>query len=216
MITAGFAEQHSAHPPRHRSVRISRNYRPSEQWLKAWAAQFPQLQGKRLICLPGRISRLKAHHHLITSLQRLKAEGTTDVAGLIVGGKDAAHEAYFRELQAQVIKAGVAEDIVFAGHRSDMREIYAISSVVLAVSNKAESFGRTALEPLCIGTPVVGFDIGGVGNIGRHVPRGPRAKPRQRGAMLDHCRSTRRCVRDCCREHRISTQQYVHPNPANL
>ena len=142
-----------------------RNYQPSEQWLKAWAAQFPQLQGKRLICLPGRISRLKAHHHLITSLQRLKAEGTTDVAGLIVGGKDAAHEAYFRELQAQVIKAGVAEDIVFAGHRSDMREIYAISSVVLAVSNKAESFGRTALEPLCIGTPVVGFDIGGVGEI---------------------------------------------------
>ena len=142
-----------------------RNYQPSEQWLKAWAAQFPQLQGKRLICLPGRISRLKAHHHLITSLQRLKAEGTTNVAGLIVGGKDATHEAYFRELQAQVIKAGVAEDIVFAGHRSDMREIYAISSVVLAVSNKAESFGRTALEPLCIGTPVVGFDIGGVGEI---------------------------------------------------
>ncbi|MEC8143637.1 MAG: glycosyltransferase, partial [Pseudomonadota bacterium] len=92
-----------------------RNYQPSEQWLKAWAIQFPHLQGKRLICLPGRISRLKAHHHLITSLQRLKAEGITDVAGLIVGGKDAAHEAYFRELQAQVIKAGVAEDIVFAG-----------------------------------------------------------------------------------------------------
>ena len=71
-----------------------RNYQPSEQWLKAWAIQFPHLQGKRLICLPGRISRLKAHHHLITSLQRLKAQGTTDVAGLIVGGKDAAHETF--------------------------------------------------------------------------------------------------------------------------
>ena len=46
-----------------------------------------------------------------------------------------------------------------------MREIYAISAVVLAVSNKAESFGRTALEPLCIGTPTVGFDLGGVGEI---------------------------------------------------
>ena len=61
--------------------------------------------------------------------------------------------------------AGVSNDIVFTGHRTDMREIYAMSSVVLAVSNKAESFGRTALEPLCIGTPVVGFDVGGVGEI---------------------------------------------------
>ena len=95
------------------------------------------------------------------------------MAGLIVGGKDAAHETYFNELQAQVTKAGVADDIVFTGHRSDMREIYAISSVVLAVSHKAESFGRTALEPLCLGTPVVGLILRAWGNIG--LPCSPRA-----------------------------------------
>ena len=142
-----------------------RGYEPSEPWRQAWQAEFPQLKDKRLICLPGRLSRLKAHHHLITLLHRLKTTGVSDVAGLIVGGKDPAHQAYFDELQRQMAAAGVSNDIVFTGHRTDMREIYAISSVVLAVSNKAESFGRTALEPLCIGTPVVGFDVGGVGEI---------------------------------------------------
>ena len=142
-----------------------RGYEPGELWRQAWRAEFPQLSGKRLICLPGRLSRLKAHHHLITLLHRLKTAGVSDVAGLIVGGKDPAHQAYFDELQRQMAAAGVSNDIVFTGHRTDMREIYAMSSVVLAVSNKAESFGRTALEPLCIGTPVVGFDVGGVGEI---------------------------------------------------
>lgn len=142
-----------------------RGYEPSEPWQQAWQAEFPQLKDKRLICLPGRLSRLKAHHHLITLLHRLKTTGVSDVAGLIVGGKDPAHQAYFDELQRQMAAAGVSKDIVFTGHRTDMREIYAMSSVVLAVSNKAESFGRTALEPLCIGTPVVGFDVGGVGEI---------------------------------------------------
>ena len=142
-----------------------RDYQPSDSWLANWRADFPQLQGKRIIALPGRLSRLKGHHHLITLIRELKARGITDVAGIIVGGMDAQHDGYIRKLKASINEAGLNDEIVFTGHRTDIREIYAISAVVLAVSNKAESFGRTALEPLCIGTPTVGFDLGGVGEI---------------------------------------------------
>ena len=40
-------------------------------------------------------------------------------------------------LKASIDEAGLSEEIVFTGHRTDMREIYAISAVVLAVSSKA-------------------------------------------------------------------------------
>jgi glycosyltransferase involved in cell wall biosynthesis len=46
-----------------------------------------------------------------------------------------------------------------------MREIYSVSTLVLSLSSKPESFGRTVLEALSLGTPVVGYNHGGVGEI---------------------------------------------------
>ena len=37
--------------------------------------------------------------------------------------------------------------------------------MVLSLSNQAETFGRTALEALSVGTPVVGWNRGGVAEI---------------------------------------------------
>jgi glycosyltransferase involved in cell wall biosynthesis len=142
-----------------------RGYQPSSQWLEDWAKQWPNLKDQRIICLPGRLSRLKGHDHLINLIQRLKASGVHDVKGIIVGGADADHGAYLTALKTDIASKSLQNDITFIGHRSDLRDIYAISAVVLAVSTKAESFGRTVLEPLSIGTPTIGFDIGGVGEI---------------------------------------------------
>ena len=60
---------------------------------------------------------------------------------------------------------GLSDALLFTGHRSDMREIYAASTLVLSLSAQPESFGRTALEALSLGTPVVGYDQGGIGEI---------------------------------------------------
>ena len=43
--------------------------------------------------------------------------------------------------------------------------MYAVSDVVLSLAAKPESFGRTVLEPLSLGVPVIGYDHGGVGEI---------------------------------------------------
>ena len=63
--------------------------------------------------------------------------------------------------------------VTFTGHRQDLREIMTQAQVVLSLSTKAESFGRTVLEALSLGRPVIGFDHGGVGEIlGRLYPEG--------------------------------------------
>ena len=139
-------------------------YRPSAEWLAAWYAQYPQLKDKFVITLPGRLTRLKGHEDFITLMGRLKREGLP-VHGLIVGGEDPKRGAYARALHDKVIADGLRETITFTGQRNDIRDIYVASNLVLSLSKKPESFGRTVLEPLSLGVPVIGYDHGGVGEI---------------------------------------------------
>lgn len=139
-------------------------YQPSSAWLKTWHRQYPQLQNTLALTLPGRLSRLKGHEEFIELIVRLRNQGLP-VRGLIVGGEQPGRRRYAAGLRETVQARGLGDVILFTGHRSDMREIYAASTLVLSLSAQPESFGRTALEALSLGTPVVGYDYGGVGEI---------------------------------------------------
>lgn len=139
-----------------------RGFRPDPAWWGRWREEYPQLTGCRLVTLVGRLTRLKGHEDLLQVLLRLK-ERRPDVAGLIVGGVPAGKEGYRAWLVQQARRLGLASRVVFAGHRRDVREILAVSDVVCSFSVQPESFGRTTLEALALGRPVVGYDHGGVG-----------------------------------------------------
>ncbi len=143
-------------------------YRPTDAWLAAWYAQYPQLQGRKVLTLPGRLTRLKGHRDFIDLIDRLVASGEP-VHGLIVGGEDPKRQAYARELHELVVERNLGDHVIFTGQRSDMRDIYAASDIVLSLSTKPESFGRTVLEALSLGRPVIGYAHGGVGEILRQV-----------------------------------------------
>ena len=65
---------------------------------------------------------------------------------------------YFKEHE-------VSDRIVWIKPSNDMKQLYAVADVVVSASKRPESFGRTVLESLAIGTPVVAYDHGGVGEI---------------------------------------------------
>lgn len=113
--------------------------------------------------LPGRMTRLKGHEDFIELMKRLTESGLP-VWGLVVGGEDRRRKAYAEEIKQCARQAGL-DNLIFTGHRSDLREIFAVSNVVLSLSTQPESFGRTVLEALSLGVPVVGYDHGGVGEI---------------------------------------------------
>ena len=153
-----------------------RDHQPSDEWVARFHAEFPQITGRKVLTLPGRLTRLKGHHDFISLVARLVGEGL-DVVGLIVGGEDPKRPGYAKEIRERVQAEGLGERIVFTGHRSDVREIYAISDCVLSLSSTPESFGRTVLEPLAMGRPVVGYAHGGVAEIlGELFPLGAVAK----------------------------------------
>lgn len=153
-----------------------RDHQPPDAWLARFHAEFPQIAGRKVLTLPGRLTRLKGHHDFITLVGRLLAQGL-DVVGLIVGGEDPKRPGYAKEIRERVRAEDLAERILFTGHRSDVREIYAISDCVLSLSSTPESFGRTVLEPLAMGRPVVGYAHGGVAEVlGELFPQGAVAK----------------------------------------
>lgn len=146
-------------------------YRPPARWLSAWYRQYPQLRGKKVITLPGRLTRLKGHHPFIELIGELVGAGLP-VAGLIVGGEDPRRKTYAAEIRHKAAALGQGV-ITFTGQRGDIKEIIAVSDLVLSLSQKPESFGRTVVEALSMGKPVLGYDHGGVGEILRDTfPQG--------------------------------------------
>ena len=135
---------------------------PDAAWRDAWYRHHPELEGKYVLTLPGRLTRLKGHAAFLRLVARLAAEDS-GVRGLVVGGADGDRTAYAESLRREVAQRALP--ITFVGHRDDMREIYASSDVVLSLSSQPESFGRTVAEALSIGIPVVGYDHGGVGEL---------------------------------------------------
>ena len=151
-------------------------FRADAAWMSSFDEEFPATLGKQLLTLPGRLVRLKGHSTFLRLIARLRAEGHP-VHGLIVGGVSPSRREYAASIHDQCAKLGLESDVTFTGGRSDIREIFSISSVVLSLSAKPESFGRTVLESLNLGIPVVGYDHGGVGEILSNVwPMGATPK----------------------------------------
>ena len=171
----------------HRGVdpaEFPRNFEPPVAWTKSFCEQFPRTHGRRLITLPGRITRLKGHDDLLRMLAELKSRGLP-VHGLIVGSEAPRKAQYAQDIRDLVVRLGLEDDVTFTGLRSDMKEIYAISDLVVSLSSKPESFGRTVLEALSLGTPVLGYSHGGVGEILAKVFPDGAVQPGDIGQLSD-------------------------------
>lgn len=129
------------------------------------AAEHPALAGDGpLLLLPGRGTRLKGHADAIALLAALRTEGL-DARLWMPGAREPGREAYVRELEAEAQRVGVASALAMTAPTAAITEAYAAADLVLQVSRKPESFGRTVIEALSVGRPVVGWDHGGVGEL---------------------------------------------------
>lgn len=164
-------------------------HRPDEAWQKAFFTQYPTLAGAPLLTLPGRGTRLKGHHDAIELVAELKQRGI-ETRLLLLGVIEPGREAYVRELEQLIAARGIAAQVVLTPPRDDVRDVYAMSALVLQLSNKPEAFGRTVVEALALCRPVLGYAHGGVGELlaelypaGR-VPPGDRERLVERAAEL--------------------------------
>ena len=158
----------------HRGVDPSefpRNYQPSNEWLTEWQQDHPHLEDKELLALPGRISRWKGHESFIRLIARLRTDD--QVHGLIVGGAERKQQRFLEELQQKCRGLGLEDRVTFLGPRSDMREIMSQCAAIYNLSTHPEPFGRTMIEALSLGRPVIAWNYGGAAeSVGELFPDG--------------------------------------------
>ncbi|MCK7596387.1 glycosyltransferase family 4 protein [Microbulbifer sp. CAU 1566] len=134
-------------------------------WQETTLGEFPELRDRRWLLLPGRLTRWKGQEDFIRMIAELTGSGGDgnyqDIQGIILGGAEKNKEHYADELQTLASELGVRDRITFTGHRSDIREWYRQSTLVYNLSKTPEPFGRTVIEAAAMGTPIIGYDIGG-------------------------------------------------------
>lgn len=133
----------------------------------------PQLAGQGpLVLLPGRGTRLKGHIDALRLLSALRGGGS-DARLWLPGAREAGREDYIVEMEAEATRLGIADVVAFTAATTRIADAYAASDLVLQLSRKPESFGRTVIEALSVGRPVLGWAHGGVGELLAELqPRG--------------------------------------------
>lgn len=159
-------------------------FRPDGAWLQDWRREQPRLQNRYLVTLPARITHWKGQRDFIHIIAALISAGL-DIHGVIAGGAGASRRGYLAELQSLAQRLEVNSHITFTGHRTDLREIMSISGTVLSLAGAPEAFGRTALEALALGVPVIAYDHGGAGEVLRAMFPEGRIAPGDTAAAVD-------------------------------
>lgn len=139
-------------------------YRPDRAWRREFFDAYPLLEGAPLLTLPGRGTRLKGHADAIRLLAALDDRGV-DARLLLLGVREVGREDYVAELAALARQLGVSDKLVMSAPRSDVREVMAVSDLILQLSTRPEAFGRTVIEALSLCRPVLGYAHGGVGEL---------------------------------------------------
>ena len=140
------------------------NFMPTETWGRGWknATNYPP--GAKILTLAGRITRWKGQLEFIKLVNQVRSQGI-DAHGLIVGGIENKYSNYCKELIHLIKILGLEDKIMLLGARNDLKEIFSISDCAYSLTSKPEAFGRTTVEALSLGIPVIGYDHGGTSEV---------------------------------------------------
>ena len=112
---------------------------------------------KKIILMPGRITRWKGQNVLLDALALLPR----DTFYCLMIGESSGHPAYLKELEELVIRHGLEGSVRFADSTRHMANAYGMCDLVVCPSVEPEAFGRVPVEAQAMGKPVIATAHGG-------------------------------------------------------
>lgn len=140
----------------------------SVYWLHNIFTEYPELEHKKWLLFPTPVGAEYGQEWLVDILGNLQ-EKFPDIHAIIaednetnLSDQDVSHEEFIQRLHA----LGLNDKVTFIGRRPpDMKEWLSSANVVLALANRPESIGITALQAIHLGTPVIGWAKGAFADI---------------------------------------------------
>jgi len=137
---------------------VAENYRREEQAPGFLRKQFGIPDDAPLVGYVGRLSPEKGQADLLAAAAQLMPQIPELSIALVGDGPD-------RDcLKRRAESLGIANRVIFTGHLQDVRPVFRDIDV-LALTSHTEGFPNVVLEALCMETPVVANDVGGVREI---------------------------------------------------
>ena len=134
-------------------------HQAAPSWLLGFQKILKAEQNSKTVLMPGRLSPINGIEHLFTWLK-----STVHDCNLLLTA-DIDESNYSQKVHQKLVQQQLSDRVIWLGVQRQMADLYASVDLVVSVNNKAESFGRTVLEALSVGTPVVAFAQGGVAEI---------------------------------------------------
>jgi glycosyltransferase involved in cell wall biosynthesis len=113
-------------------------------------------QDKKVILLPGRITRWKGQDTFIKALAQIA--NSHSVHGVIVGRVDS--QDYHKELAKLVADLHLKDNITFIDECFNMPLLYKMADITISSSRKPEAFGRVAVEGQAMQSIVIATNLG--------------------------------------------------------
>ena len=136
-----------------------------------------------LIATIGNLRAVKRPLLFVEAAARMKRDLGRPLL-LVVFGED--REGFEPRMRAIAAREGLADWLLFMGFRRPVEPWIAACDLVLAPS-AGDAFGRTLVEAMLLGVPVVATDAGGHGEIVRHGETGLLVPPDDADAMAAAC-----------------------------
>jgi len=182
-------------------------------------AEFGVADQDRLISNVGRLDWWKGHDYFLQAMAEV-IRSRPNTKALIVGKSDSTprNQAYCQRLRQLVADLQLSGHVAFTGFRTDVPRIMAASDIVVHSASEPEPFGRTIVEAMAAGRPVVATAAGGVLDIVEDQVTGLLVPPKDAGLMAkaiqhllqdqEQARLIGRRARQRARE-RFSVEQHV-------
>jgi glycosyltransferase involved in cell wall biosynthesis len=116
--------------------------------------------GQPLVTTIGRLEPWKGQHVFLEAIP-LVLEAHPSARFAIVGGKAVNKPAYADRLHERRRELGLEDCVILSGFRDDVPSVIAASDLVVLPTATAEPFGRTVVEAMAAGRPVVATAAGG-------------------------------------------------------
>ncbi|GAB2900127.1 glycosyltransferase family 4 protein [Microbulbifer echini] len=142
------------------------------QWHLRLLNSYPQLEGKNWWLYSGSLSE---EGELDVFLQALAhaVNRSENLFGLVVGALREDDLRYVRKLEQQARELGLEGRVLFLGDRKDLRELYASSQLTFCLDGAKEPSGKSAIQALAMGCPVLAYRDSCAGEIlARCFPEG--------------------------------------------